>query len=190
VISLVLVRHGRAAARWDANHDPGLDDVGREQAEAMAGAVAPLGPLPVLVSPLRRTRETAAALERRWGVTAGVEPAVSEVPSPTTSALGHAAGDLAERAEWLRRVLPGRWPDLPVDLQLWRQALLDVLTGRTEDTVVVTHYVAVNAAVGAATGDHRVVCFRPANCSRTVLEVDGGRLRLVELGEQAVTAVR
>ena len=29
----------------------------------------------------------------------------------------------------------------------------------TEDTVMVTHYVVVNAVVGAATGDDRVICF-------------------------------
>ena len=57
---LVLVRHGRAAAGWDADADPGLDATGREQADAVAAALAPEGPLPVVVSPMRRTRETAA----------------------------------------------------------------------------------------------------------------------------------
>ena len=54
VSRLILVRHGRAAGGWDDDLDPGLDDLGRAQAEAMADLVAPLGPLPILVSPLRR----------------------------------------------------------------------------------------------------------------------------------------
>ena len=36
---LYLVRHGKATGSWDTDPDPGLDDVGREQAEAMATAL-------------------------------------------------------------------------------------------------------------------------------------------------------
>ena len=63
---LVLVRHGRPAAGWDADPDPGLDPEGVAQAERMAAALAPSGPLPIVVSPKRRTRETAgcAMVER------------------------------------------------------------------------------------------------------------------------------
>ena len=57
------------------------------------------------------------------------------------------------------------------------------------DTVVVTHYIAINAAVGVATGDDRVVNFRPDNCSCTVVERDGQSLTLVELGRQRETVV-
>jgi hypothetical protein len=32
VTRLHLVRHGRAAAGWDTDPDPGLDDIGRRQA--------------------------------------------------------------------------------------------------------------------------------------------------------------
>ena len=73
---LYLVRHGQAAAAWDEDPDPGLNDVGQGQAEAMAARMAPLGPLPIVVSPLRRTRETARPLEAAWSVTGAVEPAV------------------------------------------------------------------------------------------------------------------
>ena len=45
------------------------------------------------------------------------------------------------------------------------------------DTVVVTHFLAINAVVGAATGDDRVVCFAPAHCSRTTVELDPGPVR-------------
>jgi len=88
---IYLVRHGRAAADWGSHVDPGLDDVGRTQAEAMASELAPKGPLPLVASPLRRTRETAAALERRWELGARIEPRVGEIPSPVE--------DLAARAE-------------------------------------------------------------------------------------------
>src|SRR5258707_9406918 len=101
---IYLVRHGRAAADWGSHVDRGLDDVGRTQAEAMARELAPKGPLPLVASPLRRTRETAAALERRWELVARIEPRVGEIPSPVE--------DLAARAAWLRGIMPCRWPEL------------------------------------------------------------------------------
>ncbi|HEY3101908.1 MAG TPA: histidine phosphatase family protein, partial [Methylomirabilota bacterium] len=56
VVRLYLVRHGKAAASFSEARDPGLDDAGAAQAEAMAERLAPLGPLPIITSPLRRTR--------------------------------------------------------------------------------------------------------------------------------------
>ena len=59
---LHLVRHGRATGGWDVDPDPGLDPLGVEQADRLVERLAPLGPLPVVTSPLRRCRETAAPL--------------------------------------------------------------------------------------------------------------------------------
>src|SRR2546429_2313874 len=116
---LTLVRHGRAAAGWGDDLDPGLDELGKAQAEAMAEAVAESGPLPIIVSPLRRTRETAAPLEARWQREGKIDPAVGEIPSPTD--------DLAERGGWLGPVMRSSWDDQPPDLHTWRQAVLDAL---------------------------------------------------------------
>ena len=65
------------------------------------------------------------------------------------------------------------------------QALFD-LKG---DTVVVSHYVAINVAVGHARRDDRVTCFRPENCSCTVLDSDGKDFRIVALGSEAATRI-
>lgn len=179
---LVLVRHGRAAAGWDADPDPGLDDVGRAEAAAAAEILAPTGPMPIVVSPLRRTLETARPLEERWGVTARVEPRVGEIASPPGMGL-------AERGAWLRGAMAGTWTDLGPEYLAWRDDVVDFLCSLRDDTVVVSHFIAINAAVGRATGDDRVVCFVPANCSRTVLRCDGGALEVVELGEATDTTV-
>ena len=160
---LYLVRHGQPLARYDQDHDPGLDDAGRAQAEAAAAELASLGPLAVVTSPLRRTRETAAPFERQWNVTASVEPAVGEVKS---------------------------WSELDSERQRWRDGVVGALLSLDDDTVVVTHYIAINAAVGAATGDDRVMNFRPDNCSCTMLDTDGHCLTLVELGRERETVVR
>jgi len=181
---LYLVRHGQPLAGYDQDHDPGLDDVGRAQAEAAAAELAPRGPLPVVTSPLRRTRETAVPFERQWNTTASVEPAVGEIKSPTD--------DLAERSAWLLRILKGQrgWGELGEELRHWRDGVVGALLALETDTLVVTHYIAINAAVGVAIGDDRVVNFRPDNCSCSILESDGSRLTLVELGRERETVVR
>lgn len=173
---LYLVRHGRAAAGFGEDADPDLDETGRAEAEAMADGLAPLGPLPLITSPLRRTRTTAAALERRWGTSAIVEPAVAEVPSPSE--------DLEARAAWLHDALRSTWPALGPRYESWRTMVVAFLFGLRVDTVIVTHFVAINAAIGAATADERVVCAHLANGSVTALDHDGSTLTLVGAGAQ------
>src|ERR1041385_6268254 len=174
---LYLVRHGRAAAGFGESHDPGLDVVGRGQAEAVAQELAPRGPLPILSSPLRRTRETAAPLAKLWNVQPAIEEAVAEIPSPTDN--------LQERVAWLREFMAGSWRNATPALAQWRENVIAALTRLREDTVIFSHYIAINVALGAATGDDRVVVFSPDNCSVTVFENDGGALRLIGKGREA-----
>jgi broad specificity phosphatase PhoE len=178
-----LVRHGHAAAGFGAEADPGLDDRGRSQATAMAEVVGPLGPLPLVTSPLRRTRETAAALEAVWGTTARVDPRVAEIPTPTR--------DLTERSAWLSRAMAGTWADLGPELEAWRDQLVGAVAELTVDTVVVTHFVAINAVVGWCRGDDRVMAVALDNCSVTTLDVaPTGSVVVRELGATAATEVR
>jgi broad specificity phosphatase PhoE len=174
---LYLVRHGRAEAGFGEALDPALDELGREQAQAVARELAPHGPLPILTSPLRRTRETAAPLASLWNVEPVVEPAVAEIPSPTQN--------LQERVAWLRAFMAGSWRNATPILAQWREDCLTALAGLPADTVVFSHFVAINVAAGAATSDDRVLAFSPDNCSVTVLEKDGGMLRLIEKGREA-----
>ena len=53
------------------------------------------------------------------------------------------------------------------------------------DTVVVSHFVAINAAIGAATGSDQIIVAAPDYCSQTVMDVVDGRLVLVEQGFEA-----
>jgi hypothetical protein len=69
--------------------------------------------------------------------------------------------------------------------------VLGAIRALRADTVVVTHFLAINAVVGAATADDRVVCFTPTHCSRTSVDLDAdGSLRVVELGDTGRTDVR
>lgn len=181
MVRVYLVRHGRAAAGWDSDRDPALDEVGAAQAEAVAERLGAMAPVDLVSSPLRRARETAAPLERRWSRPARIEPAVAEIPSP--------CADLAARGRWLRAAMEGTWADLGPDYGAWRDAVAAALSRLTRDAVIFTHFVAINAVVGHATADDRLVCFRPDNCSVTTFETRNGGLHLVALGDQAGTEV-
>ena len=135
--TLYLVRHGKPASAFDADLDPGLDDVGRQQATAAAEDLAPLGPLPIFSSPLARARETAEPLAARWERAPRVETRVAELPSPTDA--------LAERARFVRGVMAGVWSAAGADLQAWRRALVEWVGALEQDCVVFSHFIAINA---------------------------------------------
>lgn len=93
-MEIVLVRHGQPA--WTdgerAYNDPGLTDLGHQQAARAAEHVAALGPVDhFLVSPMVRARETADPLAQRLGQ----QPQV---------------------LSWLREIgLPPDWDGAPID---------------------------------------------------------------------------
>lgn len=171
---IYLVRHGEALEHWTEATDPGLSVLGIEQALAAAKTLTPLGPLAIASSPMRRARETAVPLEAAWRTTARIVEAVTELPTPRMR--------LDERPAWLEKVMHSGWEHADDTLLAWRRALLDFLTRCETNVVVFSHYVAINTAVGAALGLNDFAPFKPANASITILENEGGRLRLVEQG--------
>ena len=73
-------------------------------------------------------------------------------------------------------------------------AALERIASSTADTVVTSHFIAINAAIGAIAGDDRLLIRSLDNCSVTVLEyvVNGkrGLFQLVEAGQEADTLIR
>ncbi len=180
---LVLVRHGRATGGWDDDPDPGLDELGQQQAFAVAGRLATSAPVAIVSSPLRRCRETAAPLAEAWSAQIAIELRVAELPSPV-------GVPLHDRVGWLREACKGTWSELGSRYQSYRDELAAFLLSLTEDTIVFSHFIAINAAIGAATGDDRVVIHSLDNTSCTILENNGSTLRLVEAGAEAETLFR
>lgn len=175
---IYMVRHGKAEAGFGEGMDPGLDALGRSQAERVAETLKTLGPLPILSSPLRRTQETAAPLAKLWKREPVIEAAVAEIPSPRGMTL-------VERSQWLRQLMAGSWRSVPPALAEWREACIAMVAGITQDTVVFSHYVAINVVAGSALDDDRVVTFSPDNCSVTILESSASKLSLIEKGSEA-----
>jgi len=178
---IYLVRHGQAVSGWGLEKNPGLDELGRTQAQAAAQKLVSLGPLPIISSPRARARETAMPLVKLWGMEPTIENRVGEIRFPSETP--------ADRVRWLKEVMVDQWPNLDPDLQQWRREVIAALLSIETDTVVFTHYIAINAAMGHATEDDRVVSFSPDNASITILKTDGNKLRLVERGVESDTRV-
>ena len=98
---VMLVRHGSSARQQrkagvdlvDGHSDPPLDDAGLRQAEAVGERLARTRADQLFVTPLRRTRQTAAPLAGRLGVEPTVVPELREVH------LGDWEGQLNERVK-------------------------------------------------------------------------------------------
>ena len=179
---IYMVRHGKAAASWADHVDPGLDDVGRLEAQAVADELSKLTPMAILSSPLARARETAQPLELAWSNHARIEPGVAEVPSPDIPLEG--------RGAWLRGIMSGTWGQADAMRRAWRDGVVATLVKQPKDCVIFSHFVAINVAVGAALEDDRATLFQPANGSITIFETDGSKLTLIEKGHEAETVVR
>lgn len=169
---LIVVRHGRTEANaagllLGQRLDPGLDDLGHRQAAQLATALGPVDR--VVSSPLRRTRETAAALgppveiDERWveidyGTLDGTP--LADVPADTW-------------ARWRvdTTFRPGGGESLAALGARVRAAADDLLEESHErDIVVVTHVSPIKAVTGWALGVGDEVAWRmwcaPASITR------------------------
>jgi broad specificity phosphatase PhoE len=175
---LHIVRHGRtehnASGLLLGRIDPPLDDLGRDQAAALAATIGPVDRL--ITSPLLRTRQTAEAF--------GIEPVVDE----RWIELDYGAFDGVP----LTSVEPDIWKAWRTDAdfsppggeslrqlgQRVSEALTDLDKAEDSDltTVVVTHVSPIKAAVCWALGVDELVAWRlwVATASITSVAVGGG----------------
>lgn len=181
-MDVFLVRHGEAAASWGESSDPGLSELGWQQARTAADALQPLltPDVQLVSSPLARARETARPLAERLGLEIVIDPVFREVPSPVP---------LEQRQAWLREFMQQQWSEQGDDLAQWRHAAYESLLECRVPTVVFTHFLVLNAVVGVIEDCPDVLRFWPDNGSVTHLRRNGAALELVQLGEQIKTRV-
>ena len=180
---LVVVRHGRTAHNASGlllgRIDPPLDEVGREQAAALAASVGPVDR--VISSPLLRTQETAAAfgcaveLDERW-----IELDYGEYDGAPLSSVPPEVW-----AEWRSDVdfTPPGGESLRQLGHRVRAALDDLAADGAageRTTVIVTHVSPVKAAVtwtlGVGDGTSWRMWVAPASITRIATTTGGGVL--------------
>jgi broad specificity phosphatase PhoE len=179
--TIYLIRHGQASTGWGASADPGLSALGRKQAEQASIAMQAGQPMPIITSPKRRARETALPLAKAWYCTPEIDPRFSEIPTPQSIP--------DTRREWIRYILSQRWDAMAPALQAWRENLLAAVQSLEQDTVVFTHFIAINAIVGCALTDNHVTAFLPDNASITTVKTNDASIVLLRKGQEMPTLV-
>jgi broad specificity phosphatase PhoE len=113
---LVLLRHGRtgwnAIQRIQGQLDPGLDETGHAQAQAVAPAVAALAPVTLLSSDLRRARETTEYVAQAAGLAPSYDERLRECHLGERQGLTHDEYAVLDPAEYAR-FRAGDWDDIP-----------------------------------------------------------------------------
>jgi broad specificity phosphatase PhoE len=181
-MDIFLVRHGEAAASWGQSSDPGLSELGVQQAQQAAQSLCDVvsADIQLVSSPLSRALETAAPLAEMLALPVQVDEAYREVPSPVA---------LAERQTWLRGFMQQHWHEQPDSLCVWRDTALERLQALQRPVVVFTHFLVLNAIVGHLLERSETLCFWPDNASITRLRHTGAGLELVSLGQELETVV-
>ena len=186
-LQIALVRHGRASAGCDTAVDPGLDDLGRKQADEAAKKLDLIfvgQQVQIVSSPLLRCQQTAEPFAELRTTPVRVCAEVAEIPSPN-------GVEISGRVDWLRVAMQGTWSDLGGEYVEFRDSVVKFVRSLETSTVVFSHFIAINAVIGSLTGDDRLVIRSLDNCSVTLLDRDSaGNLRIAQTGHEADTLIR
>ena len=179
---LFIVRHGEAAASWGNHSDPGLSELGESQADAASKKLIDIldSRVRIVSSPLLRARKTAAPLAAAVGKKVEVDERFREIEAPVSLKL---------RQSWIKKFSKQTWNSQNNSLREWRRRALEGLLEYDGCTVIFTHFMILNTAVGIATDQINTLCFRPDYCSITKLQSDGRVLELMVLGDELSTPV-
>ena len=186
-LQIALVRHGRASAGWDTALDPEIDELGRSQANDAAIKLDQIfvgQQIEIISSPLLRCQQTAEVFAKLRGGEIRITEHVAEIPSPV-------GVEMSGRVDWLRGAMQGTWADLGSEYVAFRDSIVEFVQSLKTSTVVFSHFIAINAVVGALTGDDRLVIRSLDNCSITLLEQDSaGNLHIAQTGHETDTLIR
>ena len=186
-LQIALVRHGRASAGWDTAVDPGLDDLGRKQADEAAkklDLVFAGEQVQIVSSPLLRCQQTAGPFAEMRATPVRVCAEVAEIPSPV-------GVEMSGRVDWLRVAMQGTWADLGGEYVEFRDAVVEFVQSLQTSTVIFSHFIAINSVIGALMRDDRLMTRSLDNCSITLLDRDtAGNLRIEQTGHEADTLIR
>jgi broad specificity phosphatase PhoE/ribonuclease HI len=182
---LLLLRHGETAHTVDkrfsgsGGDDPGLSEIGRQQAEAAARYLAEQGPVDAVISsPMLRTRQTAAAVAERLGLEVDVRDAWVECSFGDWD--GHTFAEVQEKwpdalNAWLgsTTVAPPGGESFDACARRARSARDAVLTSHPGKTVVVvTHVTPIKLMVRGVLQAPMASLFRMELKPATVTEIN------------------
>jgi broad specificity phosphatase PhoE len=191
-MEIVLVRHA-LPVRIDATPDgtpadPGLAELGIEQAGRVADALRHDKVDALYTSPSRRAVETAAPLAAALAMDTVLEPGIAEFDAADSSYVPVEELRASNDPRW-QRLVAGDLYSAGVDPVAFRARVVEAVEriaarhpgGRA---VLVSHSGSINAYAGHVLGEDRAIWFAPAYCSITRIAISrNGRKGIVSLNE-------
>jgi broad specificity phosphatase PhoE len=178
-----MVRHGQASAAWHESPDPGLSELGQQQAATAAQQLNHLNNISIISSPLLRCQETAQPFATAKNTPISIHAEVSEIPTPSNIAFD-------QRGPWLQQAMAGTWQELGQQFVDYKNDIGNFVKNLQHDTVIFSHFIAINVVIGEALSDDRLVVKSLDNCSVTTVVVHEGTFTIEEMGREADTLIR
>ena len=135
-----MVRHGQADAAWHESPDPGLSELGREQAATATQQLSHLKNVAIISSPLLRCQQTAQPFAEAKNKPISIHTEVSEIPTPSNIAF-------EQRGPWLQQAMAGTWQQLGQQCVDYKNYIGNFVKNLNHDTVIFSHFIAINAVI-------------------------------------------
>ncbi len=180
MVSIYLVRHGEAAASWGEDPDPGLSQLGHQQALQVRDALECCDNLRIISSPLKRAQDTAQPLATTLRTSIELDESFREIPSPV---------GIDDRRAWLSGFMQQQWSAQSPDIAGWRERAWSTLFACEQHTAIFTHFMIINSICCQLTEHSATLCCVPDNGSIMHLQLEGSSLELVSIGRQQQTKV-
>ena len=181
---IILVRHGEASASWEKSSDPGLSDLGVNQAEECAEILFKFKDIEnfdLKSSPLKRALETGEKLKTKLNKGLSIDSTYAEIPSPGVS--------FKNRQKWLKEIFNKKIDELEKPQKNWRENIISEIKKIENSTIIFSHFMVINTIVAHAEKNPSMVCFYPDNCSITEFDINQKKIELVNLGTQLSTNI-
>ena len=179
----LLIRHGEAAESWGTHPDPGLSELGIKQSKSLLNnkMLELLDSYSFVSSPKSRAKMTAEPLIKKFNKELIVKDAYSEIPSNDI--------DNSQKKTWLKDVMNTEIKDLPDFVVNWRNKIIKHSLGLSQNTIIFTHFMVINALVGSLLKKNAIMCFYPNYVSVTKITFENKEIKSISLGDERKTII-
>ena len=140
---IILVRHGEASASWEKSSDPGLSDLGVNQAEECAEILFKFKDIEnfdLKSSPLKRALETGEKLKTKLNKGLSIDSTYAEIPSPGVS--------FKNRQKWLKEIFNKKIDELEKPQKNWRENIISEIKKIEKDKIFFSNFWVLNSILG------------------------------------------
>jgi broad specificity phosphatase PhoE len=182
-INLLLVRHGEASESWGNHPDPDLSELGIKQSASLVNnkMFKLLDSYSFISSPKLRAKMTAEPLIMKFNKELLINDVYSEIPSNDI--------DKSQKKARLTDLMNTEIRDLPDFVVNWRDNIIKNSLNLSQNTIIFTHFMVINALVGSLLKKNTLIYFHPNYVSVTKIIFKNKELKSISLGDEKKTII-